>query len=78
MEWLWEQVEEVFRKSGEDYTLWSKGNYVDDARAWVTSFRKGTVFKDGRLTWTEEQEAREEEGTSREGLTLREMKKVLN
>ena len=79
MEWLWGVVEGIFRSSSPDTKLkiYEKANYVDDARTWISTFRKGTKYKDGKFTYSEDQ-AQEDVDVSREDITFREISNCLN
>ena len=49
MEYVWDRMRSVFRRSGSQYKLWLALNFVDDARCWVTSLQLGTRYRDGNV-----------------------------
>ena len=70
MEWVWRQLSTICRRSGSECEIYLAENFVDDARAWVSSLRKGTRFDGTRFTWSKEAEV-EDQSTTSEEITFR-------
>ena len=55
-EWMWEKMRMIFDKSPKEYQIINNSNYVDDARTWLNTMRRGALFNGDKFTWSEEQE----------------------
>ena len=79
MEWLWEEVAKKVRESDKSLgvKIWEWANFVDDARTWVNTLRKGVYFDGIKFVYSVEQEESDRELT-REEVTFREFGKCLN
>ena len=70
-------MEEIYRKSGQEYSIYLAENFLDEAREWVTSLRKGTRFNGSKFTWSKEHK-NEDQSSMSVKITFKEVGKALN
>ena len=74
MEWFWIRIKAIFLESGQLYTLHLGMSYVDDVRALIGAFPKGTRFSDGKF-----RQSGEDDGLlTREEVTKRAFQDAIN
>ena len=75
-EWVWSRMGRILEES--NLRLVENSNYVDDARTWLQTMKRGTVFNGEKFLWSQDQEDSEEEGVTCAQVTQREFGKALN